>query len=100
MVERGHGQAGQLVDATLEGGQRTCRDEHFLDRGDGGVVEFFGAHAIEHVALCCGGERRGPSQQRCRFALSEVVADRLAGERCVSERADHVVAHLEGVAER
>ena len=56
-------------------------------------------HAIEHLALFCRGERRGPSQQRCGFALPEIVADRLARERRVSERADHVVADLEGVAE-
>jgi len=34
------------------------------------------------------------------FALAQIDADRLAGGALVAERAHHVVAHLERVAER
>ena len=40
------------------------------------------------------------SEQRRRLALAQVVADRLAGDRCVAEHAEEVVAQLERLAER
>ena len=46
------------------------------------------------------GGRHRAGQQRRRLPLAQVVADGLAGHGAVAERADDVVAHLEGVAER
>ena len=56
--------------------------------------------SVQHVALGVVGGGDGAGQQRRRLALAQVVADRLAGDGRVAEGADHVVAHLEGVAER
>ena len=55
---------------------------------------------IKNLALRRRGGADRASQQRSRLALDEVAADRLAGGGLVAERTHHVVAHLEGVAER
>jgi hypothetical protein len=44
--------------------------------------------------------RNRPGQQRGGFALAQVAADGLAGERLVTEGSHDVVAHLERIAER
>ena len=67
---------------------------------DLGVAQPVAADARQHPTLGVVGQLDGAGEQRRRLALAQVVADRLAGDRRVAERADDVVAHLERVTER
>ena len=87
-------------DVVLELGERAGVDDHLLDAGDTVTVEAGSADAGQHGELLGVRTPDRAGEQRRRLALAEVVADRLAGEALVAERAHHVVAHLERVAER
>ena len=58
------------------------------------------ADEVQDRSLRAIGPGDGSGEQRRRLALDEVAAHRLARDGGVAERAHHVVAHLEGVAER
>ena len=88
------------ADLRLQLGERAGVDDHLLHRGDLVVVEVGGADTVEHGSLRRRRRGDGAGQQRRGLALAEIAADRLAGDLLVAERAHHVVAHLERVAER
>ena len=71
-----------------------------LDAGDRVGRHVGVADEFEHRELLRRRPAGRPCQQRRRLALDEVAADGLAGDRLVAEGTHHVVAHLEGVAER
>ena len=99
-VEGGDRGRGQLVDVGLDLGEGAGVEDHLLDLRHLVVAESRCTDPGEHVELGRLGHRHRSRQQRRRLALTQVVADWLAGDRRVAEGADHVVAQLEGVAER
>ena len=54
----------------------------------------------EQLAIALGRAGARDRDQRRGLALAQVVADRLAGDRALAERAEHVVAELERLAHR
>ena len=84
----------------FEFGERSGVDDDLLDASDAVTVETRRSDLGEYSELRSVGSANCPGEQRRGLALAKVTADRLAREALLAERAHHVVAHLEGIAQR
>ena len=79
---------------------RRCARTRPAARATSSPDEIGGAEAREQLAVGGVGARERERDQRRGLALAQIVADRLAGDLGVAERAEHVVAQLERLPER